>query len=165
MAPYQQAAASLPEIPLEHFRKAVQLVEPDGRVFEGAHAVARLLAHAPGGGWMLRAYERLPGFAPASEWAYGVVARHRGFFGTVTRFLWGRDPRPATYFVGRWLFLRALALVYGIAFLSLAVQVRGLIGSHGVLPAQEFLAAVAPRAVPPAAPRCSSSTTSCPRGA
>jgi hypothetical protein len=39
----------------------------------------------------------------------------------------------------RWLFVRALALVYLCAFLSLAVQVEGLIGSGGILPAQELL--------------------------
>ncbi len=39
----------------------------------------------------------------------------------------------------RWLFLRALALVYLCAFLSLAVQVEGLIGSRGILPAEELL--------------------------
>lgn len=39
----------------------------------------------------------------------------------------------------RWLFLRALALVYLCAFASLWVQVEGLIGSDGILPAQELL--------------------------
>src|SRR5262249_1665847 len=36
-------------------------------------------------------------------------------------------------------------LVYGVAFLSLVAQIDGLIGSHGILPAREFLAAVAER--------------------
>ena len=39
----------------------------------------------------------------------------------------------------RALFLRLLGLVYGIAFASLWVQVDGLIGSQGILPAQEYL--------------------------
>lgn len=39
----------------------------------------------------------------------------------------------------RWLFLRALALVYLCAFLSLVVQVEGLIGSRGIVPAEELL--------------------------
>ncbi|HET6319341.1 MAG TPA: lipase maturation factor family protein, partial [Chloroflexota bacterium] len=38
--------------------------------------------------------------------------------------------------------MRALGLVYAIAFGSLLVQVAGLIGDHGVLPASTFLAAV-----------------------
>jgi hypothetical protein len=34
----------------------------------------------------------------------------------------------------RWLFLRLLGVVYLIAFVSLAVQITGLVGEHGVLP-------------------------------
>ena len=39
-----------------------------------------------------------------------------------------------TYEAVCWLFLRLLGAVYVIAFLSLAVQVEGLIGSKGILP-------------------------------
>jgi len=42
----------------------------------------------------------------------------------------------------RWVFLRLLGVVYLCAFASLWPQVRGLIGSHGILPAGEYLAAV-----------------------
>ena len=45
----------------------------------------------------------------------------------------------------RALFLRLLGLVYGIAFLSLWVQVNGLIGSNGILPVGEFFPAVQDR--------------------
>ncbi|HET7598889.1 MAG TPA: lipase maturation factor family protein [Gemmatimonadales bacterium] len=54
----------------------------------------------------------------------------------------GRDLPPEelpTYVLSRWLFLRLLGLVYLIAFVSLAVQLRGLIGEHGILPAGRFL--------------------------
>ena len=51
--------------------------------------------------------------------------------------------RPeATYQIARWVFVRVLAVVYGVAFASLAVQLDGLIGSHGILPAREFLSLV-----------------------
>ncbi|MEO8392676.1 MAG: lipase maturation factor family protein [Chloroflexota bacterium] len=43
----------------------------------------------------------------------------------------------------RWLFLRALGLVYLCAFGSLAVQITGLIGSQGILPAGNFLRSIA----------------------
>ena len=39
----------------------------------------------------------------------------------------------------RSIFLRGLGVVYLAAFWSLAVQVDGLIGSRGILPAAEFL--------------------------
>lgn len=42
----------------------------------------------------------------------------------------------------RWIFLRALGLIYFSAFYSLLFQIRGLIGPDGVLPAQKYLALV-----------------------
>src|SRR6266852_8177669 len=45
--------------------------------------------------------------------------------------------------VPRWLFLRALGLIYFSAFFSLIFQVRGLIGPAGILPAGNYLQAVA----------------------
>jgi hypothetical protein len=44
--------------------------------------------------------------------------------------------------IAAWVFLRILGAVYGIAFLSLLVQIDGLIGPRGILPAGEFLEAV-----------------------
>ena len=46
---------------------------------------------------------------------------------------------PSDYVLVRGLFLRGVALVYGLAFLSLWVQVDGLIGAGGVLPAADYL--------------------------
>lgn len=47
----------------------------------------------------------------------------------------------------RWLFLRALGLIFGSAFYSLAYQVHGLIGRDGITPAASYLDALA-RAAP-----------------
>jgi hypothetical protein len=56
------------------------------------------------------------------------------------RFLLG----PSSGYLGvRWLFLRALGLIYFSAFFSLAFQIRGLIGPRGILPAGTYLHAVA----------------------
>ena len=38
-----------------------------------------------------------------------------------------------------WAFSRCMALIYLVAFWSLAVQILGLIGSHGILPAADYL--------------------------
>ena len=43
----------------------------------------------------------------------------------------------------RWLFLRALGLIYFSAFFSLSFQIRGLIGPQGILPAHPYLQEVA----------------------
>ncbi len=40
------------------------------------------------------------------------------------------------------LFLRFLGGIYLIAFLSLLIQITGLIGNHGILPVKEFLASI-----------------------
>jgi hypothetical protein len=45
--------------------------------------------------------------------------------------------------IPRWIFLRALALIYFSAFYSLLFQIKGLIGPQGILSARQFLAAVA----------------------
>jgi lipase maturation factor 1 len=50
---------------------------------------------------------------------------------------------PRARLIPRWIFLRALALIYFSAFFSLLFQIRGLIGPEGILPAQRFLDAVA----------------------
>ncbi len=50
------------------------------------------------------------------------------------------DPtRGGSYTVGRLLFVRLLGLVYLIAFVSLWVQIEGLVGSGGILPVGDFL--------------------------
>ena len=45
--------------------------------------------------------------------------------------------------IPRWLLLRALGLIYFSAFFSLIFQIRGLIGPGGILPANDYLKAVA----------------------
>jgi lipase maturation factor 1 len=47
----------------------------------------------------------------------------------------------STYTLSRWIFLRALGVIFLIAFVSLWVQIKGLIGSQGILPARELLTA------------------------
>jgi hypothetical protein len=43
------------------------------------------------------------------------------------------------YLLSRWLFLRLLGVVYLVAFASLAVQITGLVGEHGITPAAQYL--------------------------
>ena len=44
------------------------------------------------------------------------------------------SPAPASFRITQFLFLRALAFIYLIAFVSLAAQIDGLIGRNGILP-------------------------------
>ncbi|HEY6309075.1 MAG TPA: lipase maturation factor family protein [Candidatus Angelobacter sp.] len=47
-----------------------------------------------------------------------------------------------THLLPRWIFLRALGMIYFSAFYSLLFQIKGLIGPRGLLPARDFLDAV-----------------------
>ena len=138
-APSQEVGPRFPEIPPETFRDAVVLVTPDGRWFEGAEAVFGSLALAPGGAWMLALYRGLPGFAPVTEFAYRLIARNRKAASAATTLLWGKSVEAPTYALANGLFIRLVGLCFLAAFLSLWIQVDGLIGSRGILPAGEFL--------------------------
>jgi hypothetical protein len=48
-------------------------------------------------------------------------------------------PGPPGYLLPRWLFLRAIGIIYFSAFYSLAFQIRGLLGPDGLLPAGMYL--------------------------
>jgi lipase maturation factor 1 len=61
----------------------------------------------------------------------------------VIRWLFDSKQGPPGRLLPRWLFLRALGLIYFSAFFSLVFQIRGLIGPEGILPANEYLPAVA----------------------
>ena len=60
--PYQQAAVEYPDITIADFQRAVQFIAPDGRRASAAEASLLTLSHAPGKGWWLWLYRRLPGF-------------------------------------------------------------------------------------------------------
>jgi predicted DCC family thiol-disulfide oxidoreductase YuxK len=139
---YQEAANRFPEIPIEQFKRAVAFIEPGGKAFFAAEAVYRSLRYRSSRKWLAWSYDRVPGFAAVSELAYQFIARHRGAGSAVTRLLWGNDVRPPTYFWARRWFLRTLGVIYLIAFVSLWVQVNGLIGSDGISPINQFLPAV-----------------------
>ncbi|MDB6175848.1 MAG: hypothetical protein JWL59_5159 [Chthoniobacteraceae bacterium] len=136
--PYQEVGTEFPEIPQEAFQKAVQLVEPDGRLFDGADAVFRLPDFASTGGRFYRLLRSLPGLLAAARPAYRFVSSHRPFFSLITRLFWGKTFRKPAFLFSRWLFLRVLGLVYLIAFVSLAIQILGLVGERGILPARQF---------------------------
>ena len=135
----QEVASRFPEIPAEEFRRAVVLVLPSGEAFSGADAVYRALALDPGRGHWRWLYERVPGARAVTDAVYRAMADHRGAATRVTRLLWGAVPERPTYFRASSLFVRLLSLCYLAAFLSLWVQVDGLIGPRGILPAQGYL--------------------------
>ncbi|MBI5202243.1 MAG: lipase maturation factor family protein [Elusimicrobia bacterium] len=111
---------------------------PAGVWLSGARAAFEAIAQGPGRApWRL--VYRLT--APVCEAAYRLVARHRVAASKITQRVLGPDPEPPRYALARWLFLRGLALVSAVAFLSFWLQLDGLIGSSGILPAARLLEA------------------------
>jgi len=139
---YQEAAEQFPEIPSQEFKRSLVLIQPDGTVVFAAEAVYRSLAYRPSRQWLEWSYDHVPGFAAVSETGYGLIAGHREFASAITRLLWGKDVRRPSYFWARRWFLRVLGVIYLIAFVSLWVQVDGLVGSNGLSPVNQFLSAV-----------------------
>src|SRR5437868_5203972 len=76
---------------------------------------------------------------PPSSVAHAAFRRLARSLGVLKRWLPGAGAHPPTYLLTRWLFLRLLGLVALAAFLSLWVQIDGLIGSRGILPASNLL--------------------------
>ena len=134
--------ADFSEIPRERFDTAVQLVDVDGAVYAGAEAVFRALAQNRYWRWPWEAYQSFPVLGAVTEGAYRLVAEHRPMFSMFTRWFWGRHVEVPSYFLVRWVFLRALALVYLVAFVSVWTQASGLMGHNGIVPADHYMALV-----------------------
>jgi predicted DCC family thiol-disulfide oxidoreductase YuxK len=136
--PYQDSrvAAALPELPRQQLESAVHFVQADGAVYSGAEAALRAVACNRSHKLWLDWYERSPTVANLAEQAYRFIAGHRRLFSTLTRLGWGRDAGPPSHYWVRWLFLRALGVIYLVAFISLWVQIIGLVGANGILPAK-----------------------------
>ncbi|NTX34674.1 lipase maturation factor family protein [Myxococcus sp. CA033] len=127
-------------IPRRNMRRATQLVEPSGRVSQGAEAVFRALTRSPR--WLTHGMARvglLPGVLGLSQAAYGVIARNRRAASRVDRWLFGRTVAPRDLRQVRWLFLRLMGGTFLIAFTSLRGQVLGLFGSRGIRPVKDLV--------------------------
>lgn len=87
--------------------------------------------------------EDAPGDVPASA---DAVAEERSSVGRVKQYAhqmlgWLTEEQDGVVFA-RWMFLRLLAIISFVAFLSFHVQMVGLIGEDGILPADDFLGEV-----------------------
>ena len=71
-----------PAITHDACMKAMHLVEPDGRISQGAEAIARALATRPMLRWVQPLYY-LPGLRQILDWLYALIASNR-------YWLWGK---------------------------------------------------------------------------
>jgi lipase maturation factor 1 len=134
-----QVVQWFPEIPRHAFDSSVQLIQPDGSVYDGSEAVFLSLSRNPDFRWFHDLYEVFPPFAHVTEWAYKIVARHRTFSSLATRLLWGRHVERPSYLLVRRSFLSCLGVIHLIAFVSLWVQISGLVGANGIVPVAQTM--------------------------
>jgi predicted DCC family thiol-disulfide oxidoreductase YuxK len=135
----ERVAQLFPELARQRLETAAQFIDADGSVYEAAEAVLRCLATRPCRRWPFRLYQQKLWFARSTEVCYRFVARHRTSFSWLTRILWGKRIEPPDYLLVRRLFLVLLGGIYFIAFVSLWVQITGLIGKDGILPAADLM--------------------------
>ena len=74
---YQDVANNYPQIPLERFQRAVQLIDIDGNVYGGAEAVFRAFKRTPSRMWLWRLYNNIPGMRSICELVYQFIAKRR----------------------------------------------------------------------------------------
>ena len=142
---FQKVAGEFPNIPLNEFKRSVKLITTKGEIYSGAHATFSTLAYNPQYKFLLWLYKHVPGFNFFSEIGYRFVASNRELAYWFTRLFIGKNLAPSSYKSLRWVFFRLLGLVYFLAILSFGVQMAGLIGSEGILPAQQFFDTVLER--------------------
>ena len=143
VVPASEIAWQYPEIPAQEFQSSVQWIGRDGVRRRGAEAVFYMAAEGGiQGRFLVWLHRRVTLFRVLTEFAYGFVARNRSTFSWLTRLLFGGCVEIPEYRIASFLFLRGLGLIYLIAFLSIAVQWKGLFGSRGILPAAELFGAL-----------------------
>jgi len=101
--------------------------------------VSRRPDNAPAFGPSARLWRRVPGFARIAGYISAFISRHRGVLAWTGRLWRGGEREPPRYELTRWLFLRLFGLICLSAFISLGVQIIGLIGGDGILPLDRFL--------------------------
>jgi hypothetical protein len=75
-----------------------------------------------------------------------MLARMNWNPASILRWLFDSERGGPGHLYSRWLFLRALGLIYFSAFYALAFQIKGLIGPQGIFPASEYLQSVTEQA-------------------
>jgi hypothetical protein len=141
IGPFQEIGERFPDIPRTQYERSVQFISCDGTVRVGAEAIFCALA-VSGAGAGLWWYRHCPGWAQICELVYGMVASHRPLMSRWTRRLIGPDLLPSRFLITRWVFLRLLGVVGLCAFLSMWVQMDGLLLRKGIAPAADLVAAV-----------------------
>ncbi|MFB6212270.1 MAG: lipase maturation factor family protein [Candidatus Magasanikbacteria bacterium] len=140
--PYQKIHKNFKNISKKDFQKSSKIVLPNKEIKEGAEGIFELFSYKDGVSWGKFIYQYIPGFSLISEKIYKLISKNRNLFAKLTHLLWGDKTKPSSYSTSTWIFQKLIAIIYGIAFLSLLTQITGLIGTNGILPVNKFLHSV-----------------------
>ena len=141
--PYKNAGSEFHPLTSEDFEKSVHYITTKKEVFSGAGAVFKSLADASVYQFLFWLYNRMSIFKNCTEIGYRFIANNRRISSFMTYIFWGKNLEKPTYHLSRWIFLKLIAIVYFIAFLSFWIQADGLVGQNGILPANDFFQSVA----------------------
>jgi len=75
--PYQTEQYRFPEIPQKEMERYVQLIEPNGTLYQGAAAAFRMAAYRSGLSFAFWMYLHVPFFAIFAEKIYDLVSKNR----------------------------------------------------------------------------------------
>lgn len=137
----EEAQTEFPDISAERKKSAVVFVDETGSV-DGADAVFKTLSFNRIYGWLHVLYRHFFPFKAVCDYFYRLVAKNRIAFSKITKVLWGSHLEIPRYGISAHFFIKAIAVFYFTAFFSFWVQMPGLIGSNGILPAAQFMEAV-----------------------
>lgn len=107
---FQENHSLFPDIPLERFKEAVQLIESDGKVYSGPSAAFYSLHLANKYLILNRWYVSKKWFQKWSDRAYQFIATNRDTFFIISKLLFGSNPaRPFPFWV---IYLLVISLAF-----------------------------------------------------
>jgi len=106
-APYQKVAVYFPDIEERHFREAVRLIMPDGKIYSGPQAAYMSIKLGGRYPWLEHWYRSSAFFRWLSDHGYQWVSDHRPLMMRLTKAAAGKNPlHPRPY----WAFYLMLAV-------------------------------------------------------
>lgn len=98
--PYQQVQEDFPDINVKHFKEAVRLIEPNGKIYNGPEAAYRAYQYAGKYKFLPLLYRKNTWFKNLSDYGYDWIATNRGFMMKLTKRAFGTDPNdPKPYWL------------------------------------------------------------------
>jgi predicted DCC family thiol-disulfide oxidoreductase YuxK len=95
-ATYQETAPLIEDMEVDTFKRAVQMIMPDGRVYSGAAAAFKSMTLGADFKLFEKLYNQSGLFRKVSDMIYQWITEHRPFMYKLTTFLFGKNPlRPA----------------------------------------------------------------------